>query len=311
MTTGAAYPRWVTGHLDIVRTPLIQAAAVAQRLTRWWAAYLVAFGIVVVSALLVTPVVVPLQDLGLPFQGIAATLLLHVGILLLLMAWLRWYERRPLRTVGFARGTDRGQVLRGFGVGVALSVLVTIVLLILGAVHLTPTEAGTIRWGALLPAVVLVPVWLFLAAVQEALTRGFLLQATGLRLAAWTAIAGQAVLWAAVRAASAGATDLMALLNLVLIGMALALVALTRGSLWLAMGIQAGWSWFETGVLGIPTSGGPEPAAVLSLVPTAASWVSGGAAGVIASPLVTVLVVAVGYRTYRTLQRETAPTVIS
>lgn len=298
----------MTGHLDIVRSPLIQAAAVAQRLTSWWAAYLVAFGIVVVSALVVTPLVVPLQDSSLPFPGIAGAVLLHMGILLLLMAWLRWYERRPLRTVGLARSTDRGQVLRGFGAGVALSALVTVVLLILGAVHLTPTEAGTIRWSALLPALILVPVWLFVAVVQEALTRGFLLQATGLRLAAWTAIAGQAVLWAAVRAASAGATDLMAVLNLVLIGMALALVALTRGSLWLAMGVQAGWSWFETGVLGIPTSGGPEPDALLSLVPTAASWVSGGSAGVIASPLVTVIVVAMGYRAYLALQRETAPT---
>ena len=296
----------MTGHLDIVRTPLIQAAAGAERLTRWWAAYLVAFGIVVASALLVTPLVVALQESPIPFPGIAGAVLLHIGVLLLLTAWLRWYERRPLRTVGFARGTDRGQVLRGFGVGVALSAAVTVVLLILGAVHLTPTESGAVRWSALLPAVILVPVWLFVAAVQEALTRGFLLQATGLRLAAWTAIAGQAVLWAAVRAASAGATDLMALLNLVLIGMVLALVALTRGSLWLAMGVQAGWSWFETGVLGIPTSGGSEPAALLSLIPTAASWVSGGSGGVIASPIVTALVVAVGYRAYRALHRETA-----
>lgn len=295
----------MSAHLDIVRTPLIQAASVAQRLTRWWAAYLVAFGIVILAALIVTPVVIAVQNAQLPFPGILAAVLLHLAILALLVAWLRWYERRPLRTVGFLQGTDRGQVLRGFGLGVALSALATAVLLVLGAVHLTPTEGGPVRWDALLPAVLLVPVWLFLAGVQEALTRGFLLQATGLRLAAWTAIAGQAVLWAAVRAASAGATELMALVNLVLIGMALALIALARGSLWLALGVQAGWSWFEAGVLGIPTSAGPEPAAVISLVPTAASWLSGGAAGVVASPVVTLLVVLVGYQAYRILRRET------
>ncbi len=291
----------MTGSLDIVRSPLVQAAACAQRLTRWWAAYLTVFGIVVGAALLVTPLLLAVPATGFPYPGTAAIVLLNGAILLLLAAWLRWYEERPFRTVGLPRGGAR-QAARGFLLGAALFGLATLVLVIVGAVHVTPAESGTVRVAAVLPALLLIPVWLFAAWAQEALTRGFLLQATGLQLAAWTAIGGQAVLWAVIRAAGAGSTDAMSLLNLAVGGVTLALVALTRGTLWLALGLQAGWSWFESGVLGIATSGAAEPAALVSLVPTSGSWLSGGAGGVMASPVVTIVLVAGGYWAYRGLR---------
>jgi membrane protease YdiL (CAAX protease family) len=290
--------RW---RIDLVPTPLVQAAGRAIRLTRWWAAYLLTFGIVIVAALLITPAVPVLQHSGIGVISALAAVLLHGVVLLLLFAWVKWYEQRPVQSVGFMGAMDKTQVAKGFGVGVGVFAIVTLVLAIVGAVHLTPTESGSVRVHALLPALIMVPLWLFMAAVQEALSRGFLLQVTGLQVAAWTAIIGQSVLWAIVRAASAGTTDLMALLNLVCIGIVLAFVALRCGSLWLALGLQAGWSWFATSVLGIMSGGGPEPQSFLSLVPTSASWLSGGQAGIVASPVVTAAVVVGGVMAYRRL----------
>lgn len=290
--------------IDIVRAPLVQAAGIAIRLTRWWAAYLITFGIVIIAALLITPVVPLLQNSGIGVVSALAGVLLHVVVLLMLFAWVKWYEQRPVRSVGFGAATDRPAMARGFGIGVGVFALVTVVLTILGAVHLTPTESGPVRFDALLPALIMVPLWLFMAAAQEALSRGFLLQVTGLQLAAWAAILGQAVLWAIVRAASAGTTDLMTLINLVGVGVVLAFVALEQGSLWLALGLQAGWSWFETSVLGILTVGGPEPQSILSLVPTSASWLSGGQDGIVASPVVTLAMIAAGVVAYRRLIRQ-------
>lgn len=293
--------RW---RIDIVPAPLVQAAGIAIRLTRWWAAYLITFGIVIVAALLITPVVPPLQTSGIGLVSTLAAVLLHGVVLLLLFAWIKWYEQRPVRSVGFVGRMQKAQMLKGFGIGAGVFALATVVLAIVGAVHLTPTESGPVRIDALLPALIMVPLWLFMAAAQEALSRGFLLQVTGLQLAAWTAIIGQSVLWAIVRAASAGTTDLMALLNLVCIGVVLAFVALRWGSLWLALGLQAGWSWFATSVLGILTVGGPEPQSILSVVPTSASWLSGGQAGIVASPVVTVAVALGGIVAYRRLLEQ-------
>lgn len=294
----------LTWRIDLVRLPLVQAAGIGQRLTPWWAAYLIVFGIVIVAALIITPVVPPLLESGSDLVAALATVLLHLVVLLLLAAWVTRYERRPMRSVGFTAPTGTRAVARGFGIGVAALALVTLVLLMIGAVHLTPTESGPVRWSALLPAVVMVPVWLFIAAVQEALSRGYLLQVAGLQLTAWAAIAGQAVLWAIVRAASAGTTDALALLNLVLVGVVLAFVALERGSLWAALGLQAGWSWCESSVLGVLTAGGPEPDSLLSVVPTSGGVVGGGAAGILASPVITVAMVAAGGYTYRRLLRR-------
>lgn len=295
-----AGPR-LTWRIDVVRLPLVQAAGIGRRLTPWWAAYLVVFGIVILAALIVTPVVPALLEPDIALVAALVTVLWHLVVLLLLFGWIKWYEQRPVRSVGFVAPLQWGQVLRGFGIGAGILAAVTVVLLILGAVHLTPTESGPVRWDALLPALVMLPVWLFLAGVQEALSRGYLLQVGGLQLAAWAAIVGQAVLWAIVRAASAGTTDVLALLNLVLIGVVLAFVVLQRGSLWLAVGLQAGWSWFESSVLGVTTAGGPEPDSILSLVPTSASVWGGGASGIVASPLITVAMLAAGVFAYRRL----------
>lgn len=291
----------LTSRIDIVRLPLVQAAGIGQRLTPWWAAYLIVFGIVIAAALLITPLVPPLLESGIELVAALAPVLLHVVVLLLLAAWVTKYERRPMRSVGFTAPADRAGMVRGFGIGVAALALVTVVLLVIGAVHLTPTESGPVRWSAVLPALVMVPAWLFMAAVQEALSRGYLLQVAGLQLAAWAAIVGQAVLWAIVRAASAGTTDLLALVNLVLIGVVLAFVALDRGSLWLALGLQAGWSWCESSILGVLTVGGPEPQSLLSVVPTSGGWIGGGAAGIVASPVITLVVAAAGVFAYRRL----------
>ena len=295
-----ARPR-LTWRIDVVRLPLVQAAGIGRRLTPWWAAYLIVFGIVILSALIITPLVPPLLDTGVALVAALAPVLLHIVVILLLFAWIKWYEQRPVRSVGFVDPIDKGQIARGFGIGVGALAVVSIVLLALGAIHLTPTESGPVRWDALLPALVMLPLWVFLAGVQEALSRGYLLQVGGLQLTAWAAIVGQAVLWAIVRAASAGTTDLLALINLVLIGMVLAFVALERGSLWLALGLQAGWSWFESSVLGVTLAGGPAPQAILSLVPTSGGWWGGGAAGIVASPVITVVMVAAGVITYRRL----------
>lgn len=295
-----AGPR-LTWRIDVVRLPLVQAAGIGRRLTAWWAAYLVVFGIVILSALIITPFVPPLLETDIALVAALAPVLLHVVVIALLFAWVKWYEQRPVRSVGFTEPIGKGDLARGFGVGVGAIALVTIVLLALGAIHLTPTESGPVRWDALLPAAVMVPLWLFLAGVQEALSRGYLLQVGGLQLAAWAAIGGQAVLWAIVRAASAGTTDLLALVNLVLIGMVLAFVALQHGSLWLAVGLQAGWSWFESSVLGVTLAGGPEPDSILSLVPTSGGWWGGGAAGIVASPVITLAMLAAGVFTFRRL----------
>lgn len=292
-----------TGRISIVGSPLVQAAGIAIRLTRWWLAYPLTFLMVIVAALIVSPVAPALDSSTLPLVPQLPMVLLHVVVLALLLAWIKWWERRPVRTVGFV-GAGRRDLLRGLGKGAAVALGAVVVLVVLGSVHVTPNQGGPIRWGGVLPALVMVAVWLFLAAAQEALSRGFLLQVTALQLGAWTAIVGQAVLWAIVRAAARGDVDLMTLSNLVLVGVVLALVALRRGSLWLAVGLQAGWSWLESSVLGLATAGGPEPSSVLLLVPTSASWLSGGAAGPLASPVVTLILVGVGIRLTLRFQQE-------
>ncbi|MEI2718098.1 MAG: CPBP family glutamic-type intramembrane protease [Candidatus Nanopelagicales bacterium] len=281
------------GQISIVSSALVQAAGIAVRLTRWWLAYPLAFLMVIIAALIVSPVAPAFDSASLSLVRQIPVILLHAVLLALIVAWIKWWEQRPTRTVGFL-GAGRRDVLRGFGLGAAVAFGIVVVLLMLGSVHLTPAEGGPVRWGALLPALVMVVVWLFLAAVQEALSRGFLLQVTGLQISAWAAITGQAVLWAIVRAAARGDIDVMTLANLVLVGVVLALVALKRGSLWLVVGLQAGWSWLESTLLGMAAIGGPDP--VLHLVPTSASWLSGGAAGPLASPVVTLVLIVVGVR---------------
>jgi len=137
------------------------------------------------------------------------------------------------------------------------------------------------------------------SAAEEIALRGFVLQQLARAIGGWvrprlsgSADPERAALrtgrWAAVGITSAvfglahrgnpNISDL-AVVNIVLVGLWFGAVTLRTGSLWMPMGLHAGWNWFQGFFWGEPVSGLFAGASLLRRGPHAGGILSGGAFG--------------------------------
>lgn len=208
--------------------------------------------------------------------------------LLLLWAWVRLFENRSFTTLGFT--TPPMRALPGAVAGAGLFGLVVLVAALAGQVQVgswNPAMIGGAVVGLLAFAVQ--------GSTEEILCRGFLLQAIRARWGLPIAVAGQAVVFAALHLANPGGARLLPVLNLVLFGVFLAGWTLLEGGLWGACAWHVAWNWTQGNVLGAAVSGQPLGVTVLQTAPTpgASDLLAGGPFGLEGSVLTTV-VLAVG-----------------
>ncbi len=236
-----------------------------------------------------------LADQPLPL-GLGAGLLLAavtLPVFGLLWAWLRWFERRPLSTLGFERGGALGKYARGFLVGTAMFLASLGLSAALGYITVQPAgpALGLATFGGVLAMLL---GWLVQGASEEALTRGWLLGSLGARYRPWVGVLISSLAFAALHSLNPNLSGL-ALLNLFLFGLFAALYALREGGLWGVCAEHSAWNWLQGNVFGLEVSGltrtGP---VMLNLRAQGPDFITGGAFGPEGGLAVTaVLVVAV------------------
>jgi membrane protease YdiL (CAAX protease family) len=119
---------------------------------------------------------------------------------------------------------------------------------------------------------------------EELVFRGYILQNIISGTSLLWAIIITSVLFGAIHAGNPGATTLSTFL-LVITTPQLIYAYVKTGQLWLPMGIHLGWNFFQSSVFGYAASGMDSPT-MISQVPVAADWLSGGEFGAEGSILV-------------------------
>jgi membrane protease YdiL (CAAX protease family) len=190
-------------------------------------------------------------------------------------------EELPFRALGCS--PHRGWI-RNFAIG---SVLGTASLL-LAAVFATLTRG--IRFsldtaGARPIAQTLIVsllVFLFAAAAEEMLFRGYPLQTLTRARLAWLGVFLTSVPFAAVHLRNPNVVPGFTFINTALAGLWLAVAYLRTGSLWLPFGLHWSWNWVQAALLGLPVSGIERitPAPLLKGINLGPDWLTGGAYGI-------------------------------
>jgi len=220
-------------------------------------------------------------------------------------AWLR--DGQALRRL------FRGMVLGGLAVS---AVVLFTWALGYQSLHLSSAPAGQLVLMALVNLAVLIPA----SASEEFLLRGFLLQqfgrgvsglgrllvthgnpahpdaaGAGLRLGNGLAVLLTGVLFGLMHGSNPNVT-VVAVLNIILVGLWFGAVVLRTGSLWVPVGLHTGWNWFQGFFWGEPISGLKARISLMSNVDTGREAWTGGAFGpeasVSASLVLAVLVMA-------------------
>ena len=123
--------------------------------------------------------------------------------------------------------------------------------------------------------------FVFAAAAEEILFRGYPLQTFTRARLAWLGILVTSVPFAVAHLNNPNVIRGVTFANTVLAGVWLAVAYLRTRSLWLPLGIHWAWNWTMAAVLGLPVSGITRltPAPLLKTFETGPTWLTGGAYG--------------------------------
>lgn len=183
-----------------------------------------------------------------------------------------------------------GELAKGTALGVAIGLVVVGVMAALGAVSWTGQEGSAVEWvrgavGAL--GFLLIP-----AAAEEALLRGYPLQALGEAWGAFVAVVVTSVVFGLLHLANPGA-DALSIANIAVAGLLLGVVYVRTLSLWWATGAHLGWNWGHGFLADVPVSGLEViDAPLYEGVTSGPEWLGGGGFGPEGSLVSTVVVLA-------------------
>ena len=212
---------------------------------------------------------------------------------------LRRIEGRPERSLGFPldRYAPREAAL-GVVLGVAVALLAVGLMAAAGAVRWRPDDGGLAGWAAS----GLATLWLLAipAAAEEALLRGYPLQAMAEAAGPAWALVVTSIAFAALHVPNPGIGP-VALANLAAAGLFLGALYLRTGSLWWASGAHLGWNWALAFLVDLPVSGLElVDAPLLEPETRGPAWLSGAAFGPEGSVVAGGVVLAAAAWTWRT-----------
>ena len=201
---------------------------------------------------LVTAMVTVAFGLALPPLVLAGSFALLAGSCVggwLLLAT----DGRAPAALGFHTGPATGpECARGLGLGVWVALVAVGLTALFGGVVWAPEEGSVLGWataglGAL--AFLALP-----AAAEEALLRGYPLQALSEAWGVWPALLITSTAFALAHLGNPGVTPL-AIVNIGVAGLWLGVVWVRTGSLWWATGAHLGWNWGSAYLADLPVSG--------------------------------------------------------
>ncbi len=215
-----------------------------------------------------------------------------------LVGWAcgRLFEELPFRALGCSL---RPGWLKDLGIGSALGAASLMLAALLATatrgVHfsLDPVSAGSISKTLAISALV----FMFAAAAEEMLFRGYPLQTLTRANLAWLGVFLTSVPFAAAHLYNPHIVPGFTFLNTALAGVWLASAYLRTRRLWFPLGLHWSWNWAQASLLGLPVSGINRiaPAPLLHAMNSGPVWLTGGAYGIEGGAACTVaLLVSIG-----------------
>ncbi len=198
---------------------------------------------------------------------------------LVVLAWVRFVERRSLASIGLTSPGGAAPFLHGLGVGVATSFLVVAAIWVAGGYEAQGYATAFSSPTALMNIAILLLCFIVQAGVEEIIFRGWLMSVLARKFNVVIAVVVTCIVFAALHFGRQ--TPWHDTVLTLLFSLFACLWALKAGSIWGVMGWHAGWNWllavgFEVPVTGLDTK---MPALLVKLVPQGSHWLNGGTQG--------------------------------
>lgn len=204
-------------------------------------------------------------------------LALFIFIALALFAWVKWYEKRPISSLGFFKTNVALEIAKGWGVGTLIFSLAFGLSYLFGGVQLKSVD---LSGPTLLYVLSLIPFWFIQGGTEELLTRGWLLPIIHKRSNLAIAVGISSSLFGLLHLTNANVT-VLSIISIVLSGGFMALYMLKTDNIWGVAGLHGAWNFTQGNIFGVAVSGTSTGSSLFSFAikPEAADWISGGAFG--------------------------------
>lgn len=260
-----------------IPSPLPQALPLRSRLARNPLVRIIAgiacVAVPLIATMMLVQALVP-KEMRIAWHHLLAAALCLAGYRI----YVRRFEQRD--AIESALQGAGPHLLRGLGIGTALSLAVVGMLVAAGALDIT----GSANLGALLKPL---SEQAMVAIMEELLFRAVLFRIIEERWGTLASLLANVMLFALAHLPNEHITAL-AVLNTGVAGLALSAAWLLTRSLWLPVGVHFAWNYMFDGVLGVPVSG-HAARGWLQVQMSGPEWLSGGPYGVEGS-LATLLV---------------------
>jgi len=223
-------------------------------------------------------------------MGVSYVLVIAVYVLI-----IRIIEKQPLSTAGlpFAGTAGRRKALlsyvRGLAVGFGMMLLVFLILLISGQIRMTGIGLSPAASGLFL---IYILMWIPQGAAEEIMFRGYMLPHLSARFGRAAAVLLTSLSFSILHIGNTGFSP-VAFLNLFLIAVFFALLALTTGDIWTVCAAHSIWNFAQGNLFGLEVSGTQSTARLMQTqyTPDSTSLLTGGDFGPEGGLIVTVVVV--------------------
>ena len=219
---------------------------------------------------------------GIPLDATAlvAFTLVPFGLLLLvLLAWVRFVERRSLASIGILGDHKVLEFLRGHALGLAGIVGIVLMIWITGGLQLTAVAPVFSQPAFVVPIVLLLFTFALQSSVEELLFRGWLMSVLAKKFNVPIAVVVSSAFFSLLHFSPD--SHWLVSVGTFLFGLfACAWVLRTRSVLGI-MGWHAGWNWLLAVGFGLPITGLDVgiPALLVDLQPVGPEWLTGGPQG--------------------------------
>jgi len=222
--------------------------------------------------------------------------------ILLIFLWVKFYEGRPISTMGFTKNNGLKKYLSGFGTGLLLNSFVIATMALFGSIEIASEKTFSLDINGWMMIIIFLFGYLIQGASEEILTRGWMLQVIGARYKPWIGVIITSLFFSFVHLGNSG-VNFIAATNIVLIALLFALYVMRDGSLWFVCGWHSAWNWALGNVFGLSVSGHNEVTSVIDLNTTGNVIFSGGDFGpegsIIATSIFVVAIVMVSSKIIR------------
>ncbi|AUC24317.1 CPBP family intramembrane glutamic endopeptidase [Streptococcus uberis] len=218
-----------------------------------------------------------LSHLSSMMNGLYFQLACFAFFSLTVMAWVKWYERRPLLSLGFYKDKWFFEILKGWLIGTFLFALSVGLSYLLGGLAFKGFDFSP---KTLCYVIGIIPLWFIQGGTEELLTRGWLLPLIAKRSHLATAIIISSSLFGMMHLANDHVT-VLSVVSIILVGIFMALYMLKTDNIWGVAGIHGAWNFTQGNLCGLAVSGQASGPSILQFDSKvgAPEWLSGGAFG--------------------------------